>query len=156
MSSTEAARAVPFRACSLGALRLLVGFALLSDDTRAVRPLLLEHARARGLPPCQALLQVLAASRTSDCVSGVLDAVLAAGLARSAAEHRTGSPCALAECWSRRGAALDGADLAALLWCVARRNGPAWRALETKITRSASLERLLARSSAAEPLGGLA
>jgi hypothetical protein len=148
MSSTESPGATPFRACSLGALRLLVGYALLSDDTREVRPLLLEHARAQGLPPCQALLQVVAASRSRECVSGVLDAVLAAASSRVAACPRGRSVAALAERWCDEGADLAGAELAALLWRVARENGPAWRALERKICRVATLERLLPRPAA--------
>lgn len=144
MSSIESRCEAPFRNCSLGALRLLVGYALLSDDVRELRPLLLEHARARGLPPCQALLQVLAASRTRECVSGVLDAALAAAASRAATCPRGESVAALAERWSVEGAELAGAELAALLWRVARENGPAWRALEAKICRAATLERLMA------------
>lgn len=123
----------PFGSSSLGALRLLVGFALVAEEAAPARATLLAHAGAAGARPCEALLSVLRALRHGPVVPAVLDGLLAATLGREAARFARRSAPELAACWRERRDGLDGRELAALLWQVARRDGGAFRALEEEI-----------------------
>jgi len=134
---------IPFRGASLASLRLLAGFALLADETAPGREPLLAAAGAEHERPCVALLRVLAALQASDSLRGTLDGVLAAGLGRRARPYRGLCAASLAALWRQRRDLLEGPDLAALLWWVARSNQPALRPLEREIAACSSSARLV-------------
>jgi len=134
---------LPLASSSLAALRLLVGYALTAEEAAPARPVLLAHAGATGAPPCQALVEVLAALRGGAAVAGVFDGILAATLGREAERFANQSAPELARRWRERGDSLDGRELAALLWQVARRQEPAFREIENEIARACSPPRLL-------------
>jgi len=134
---------VPFRTASLHSLRLLAGFALLAEETGPGRETLLAAAHAEDAPPCLALIRVLAGLQVSDSLRGALDAILAVGLGPRARPYRALPAASLAALWHRRRPHLEGADLAALLWWVARSPQPALRPLERAIAAGCDPSRLL-------------
>jgi len=134
---------VPFRTASLSSLRLLAGFALLAEETAPGRETLLAAAHAEDAPPCLALLRVLAGLQVSDALRGALDGLLAAGLGPRARPYRALPAASLASLWQQRRAHLEGPDLAALLWWVARSPQPALRPLERAIAGGCEPRRLL-------------
>ncbi len=133
----------PFARCSLGSVRLLVGFTLLAEEAVAARSFLLRTAGLDCTLPCAVLLPMTAAVRNVPAFGGRFDASLAMvlGSCVGAFDHRSVS--SLAEYWSERAESLRGLELAALVWWLARDPRFCVRPLERKVVRSIDSGRLL-------------
>lgn len=133
----------PFARCSLPTIRLLAGFALLTDEDGLARRLLLPPGREPQRPVCELLCFVVAAVRSTASARGAFDALLAFRLGRAASRFEGLSPAALARLWARNRETLSGTELAGLLWSVARRGDVALRPLEAHIARAVDVRRLV-------------
>lgn len=146
---------VPFARCSLRSIRLLVGFTLVADEAADARRILLCTLGLGSADPCAALFRLTAAARVSPAVAWSLDAALAVTLDGRGEGLRSASVAALADSWRERGGAIRGAQLAALVWRLARDPRPCVRPLEREIVRGLEPEDLVSDApfQCARPLG---
>jgi len=133
----------PFASSSLASLRLLAGFALTAEETSPARRALLAHAGAADAGPCRALAALLSALRRRDDVGHLLDGLLAVAVGRDAQPYVGRSAEELLRCWAERGEGLEGRELTAFVWQVARGRDARLRALEAEIARACPPARLL-------------
>ncbi|MEM7409620.1 MAG: hypothetical protein AAF430_05195 [Myxococcota bacterium] len=127
----------PFARCSLDAMRLLAGFLWVAEEAHCAWPALLLPSGLR----CPASLAI--AARADLAVGSTVDGILAALVGSRARGLETRGVAALAGVWSRHGRDLQGLDLVALLWRIARDPAVAMRPLERRIAREVDPEDLL-------------
>lgn len=132
----------PFSSACLGTLRLLGLFLQYAHEAAPVRPFLTELAVRHACPRDGVGLLPVAAKQDAR-VAGTLDGLFAAIVASRTEPYREETPAQLAERWLAHGLSLEGLDLVAMIWWIARDVGVALRPIERKIARTTHPARML-------------
>jgi hypothetical protein len=125
----------PFTHSDLGAIRLLVSFMLFADEARPMRNAL---AGVSGECPDDTwgrLLWLVAAAREHPPTAWTLDSMLSVLVGERAAHLDGTSVENLIAIWRTRGREMQGLDLVAFVWQIARDDRIAVRPLERKLVR---------------------
>ncbi|MDJ0853141.1 MAG: hypothetical protein QNK04_32635 [Myxococcota bacterium] len=117
----------------------------MADEARSGRCALLRLAGVERLPFCAALPRVVVAARRQPRMAWTLDGILAGVVGDRAEALGRASVADLAWSWRRDGASLEGLDLLARVWWLARDPRVAVRPLERRIAAEVDPSRLLSR-----------